>query len=175
MKILRNGVRKYLSIAGFNKMSENSCYLKRNHIDILASFLYSSISIGCVICDEASLLVLFLNGLCMARVIVKNTIKSSELTDAIREELKLDKQVVLGRYYYFIKALMQVSISFMVAIIVVAMGFDTSLAMVKAPTIVIIVFIFLDDLENMWINLYEAYIDPFCNNYAVGGTKNGNS
>lgn len=160
MNSITRRIRGYLGKAGFNKLESAPQYVKRNCVDILASFAYSMISVFCVIKDEASLVVLFLNGLCMCRIILKNTIESSKMNSKINTELKnhpdLNVEIDPGKYHYFHKSLAQIAVGAVAALCLVTMGFAMSAPVAKALTILIIVMIFLDDAESVCINLFNA-------------------
>lgn len=160
MSSITRKIRGYLSKVGFNKLESTPQYVKRNCVDILASFAYSMISAYCVIKEEASLLVLFLNGLCMCRIILKNTIESSKMNSkvnaALKQYLDLNVEIVAGKYHYFRKSLVQISVGTVAALCLVAMGFAMNVLVAKALTVLIIFMIFLDDAESSCINLYNA-------------------
>lgn len=157
-------VQKYLRIAGFTKIENKSQYLLRNLGDIAASLAYAVISGVFVIHDETSLLVLLLNGLCISRIILKNAMESSRITfimrQALEKETNLNAKMITGNHYYH-KSLAQIMLFAVSAIVVIGVGFDTKIVYVKILTILIIAIIFLDDLDSMCINLYNADIDPF--------------
>lgn len=163
MKGLGREIRKYLKNAGFNVQSERPQYLVRNIMDIVVAFIYSMISIGCVINDEASILVLFLNILCMCRTILRNTIKSSEMTDTIRKIMESEdlEQKAIGKYHYYHKGLVQITLGVTILLIMIPMNFNVmEEIIVKLLTYVIIGMIFLDDLENTCVSIFGAYIEP---------------
>lgn len=181
MGTLEKGARRYLDKAGFNRLSDKPLYIKRNFADIAAAFLYSGISIICIARDTASMLVLVLNGLCMLRTILKNTIKSSETTDYVRKKLKkksenekdglnekpeknkaeneVDEKAV-GKYYYHIKAAVQIAIGAMIFFVMVLSGVDLTSRLLKGLTCLVIIIIFFDDLAEMCISIFHAEIEP---------------
>lgn len=160
-KIMR-GIQSYLGKVGFNRLKNSPQFIKRNVMDICVSSAYSIISGYCVVVEKASLLVLLLNGLCMCRIILKNTMEDSRMMTRIKKaannpNLKLEIEV--GKYHYFWKSLVQITAGMLIALCWVIMSFDMSSRMVKALTIVVIGFIFLDDLESMCINMFEADVE----------------
>ena len=152
----------YLKRVGFNRCGKNKKYIKRNGLDNIASLMYSAISLVCMWNGTASLLVLFLNSLCFIRTILKNTMKSSEITDVIKEHLGENniKNEVIGKYYYFFKAVIQLTVLVLFTIILVLMNFDLTEKIIKLFTSIIIVMIYIDDFENMLIDIYDASIEP---------------
>lgn len=153
------GIQSYLKKAGFNRLEDVPQFVKRNVMDILASLAYSIISGICVVIDEASLLVLFLNGLCMCRIILRNTMENSRIMAKMEKTLKnpdLSFEIAVGKYHYFIKSVVQLTMGTIVALCAVVMSFDMSTLLVKILTIVVIISIFLDDFESMCINMFQA-------------------
>ena len=163
MNIIENAVRWYMNKARFNVLSDKVRYLKRNMADMFAAVIYSTISIICVVIDEASFVVLFLNGLCLLRIIMKNTMKSSEMTEELRKGLTTQSSMnnVIGKYHYHTKSVAQISIGLISAIIIIVMSFDTSELLTKLLTVLVIVMVCLDDVESVCINIWDAKIDPF--------------
>lgn len=160
MDVLDKAMRWYLSQVGFNILLERKKYLKRNLFDIATSTVYSTISMICLIKDKASILVLILNGLCMARIILKNTIKSSELTDILREK---NNHKLVGKYHYFHKGMVQITFCTFSLIVMIAMSFNMDEVLIKVLTALIIVLIWLDDLESACITMWGAEINPLVN------------
>ena len=156
-------VKKYLRKVGFNKMEEEPRYVKRYIITIFASFAYAMISMACVVHDKASALVLFLNGICIFRIILKNTIESSDIISVFQKKIKrgpnLNVEIVKGNHYLY-RSLIQIPICAISAISMITAGFDTKIIYVKALTIIIICLVFEDDLNSSCINLYNAGIEP---------------
>lgn len=166
MKALGRGIRRYLKWIGFNKQVDKPQYLLRNIMDIIAAFLYSVISINCIKNDEASMVVLFLNLLCMCRTILKNTVKSSEMTDSIKELLCLEdlEQKVIGKYHYYHKGMVQITVGVVILLIMIPLNFNIKEELlIKWLTYIIIAMIFFDDLENACVSIFHAYIEPLDN------------
>lgn len=162
---LKKLIRWYLSKVGF-KLADKTTYLKRNIADILVAFVYSALSIGCVIADKASLLVFFMNDLCMCRIIIKNTIESSKLTDVLKERLEDDglsdyiSVKNFGKFHFYIKGCVQVVIAALSLLLMFLIWFDTSILITKVFTCFLILFVWLDDLESACVNIWSAEINP---------------
>lgn len=156
-------IKKYLRKVGFNRLEDEPRNLIYHSIDIIASFVYALISGVCVADEKASLLVLFLNGICLFRIISKNMGESSKTTFVIREALKnehnINSEVFVGNYYSYI-SLVEIVICAFAVIAMISMGFDMKVVYVKISTIVVIAFVFLDDLSSGCINLYNAGVKP---------------
>lgn len=160
--------RNYLKMVGFKWKAEKPKYFKRNLAEVLLSFLYFLISFICVIIDEASILVFVLNALCLSRIILKNSMLSSSTTDYIKEKLA-EKNLsdsektpnnAIGKYYYFHKGIIQLTLLGFSVIILIFMNLNTSSILIKGLTFFTMLLVFLDDLDSMFVNTFDAYIDP---------------
>lgn len=165
---VKKGLQWYLSKVGF-KLSSNTRYLKRNLTDIVLSFVYSAISVGCVVMDKASLLVFFLNSLCMCRVIIRNTIESSKLTNILNKELQdetsnqsvTSNNMNLGKFYPYRKGIGQIVITAFSHIVIIIAFYDASMLIPKFLTSTLIIFVWLDDVECSLVNMWSGVISPF--------------
>lgn len=160
MSIIDKAVTNYLNYIGFDILLERKKYLKRNVIDYIVATVYFVISMICLAIDKASLVVLLLNSLCLVRVIIKNAVKSSELTERLEEKCG---HKMTGKYHYFHKAVVQFTLCAVSAIIVVAMNFNTDEILIRILTGMIIILVWLDDLESAFINVLGAEIEPWVN------------
>jgi len=168
MSIIDKAVTSYLNHAGFDIFPERRKYLKRYVIDYTVATVYSALSMICLIIDKATLIVLLLNSLCLVRVIIKNAIKSSELTDWLEKNCG---HRMTGKYHYFHNAVAQFTLCVVAAIIVIVMNCNTDKILIRILTGMIIIFVWLDDLESALINVLGAEIVPLVNKEWEGKRK----
>lgn len=134
--------------------------MKRTTLDVSTAFLYTIVSMMCIITDRASMIVLFLNLCCTIRVAIKNAIQSSRTTNVIMEERGLNKKSS-EKYHYFHIALVQITIIFIAVLIMVTLNWDMRAVIIRVFSILLILLVLFDDLESACVCIFDAYIDPF--------------
>lgn len=153
-------MREILKIFGFTEMEFYPKYTKRNTLDFFMSLAYFVVSSYCVCWDEASLIVLMLNGFCLCKKIIKNSIQSSKMTEMIRGETNLQKEST-GKYFFFMAAAVELAIGTLGGVLFILLWFETNIIITKAVSILMLFVVFCDDVVDILINTYQASITPF--------------
>ena len=144
-------LRKYLKRRNFKMGSEMSQYKKRLLLDFIAALVYGTVSVVLICIQEAALVVLGLNILCIFRALMSTTISASEVTKKM-EGAEVDKTC---SSHYREKAILLGAFFFFAVVILVLLLFDFSIVFTKVFASLAIGVTFLNDTDNI-ICAYNA-------------------
>lgn len=151
-----NFIKSYLRRLGFViKPEQTPCYLLRNILDFVFAFVYYGMSIGCVIRENASLVVLILNAFCLMRMILKNSLRQSEITDYYRYHSALDEYYTV-RHPFARRIYAELFFGAWTFIFLVSSEGDVTGCWIKLIICITMLLVFLNELEDIWIYTYDA-------------------
>lgn len=161
-------VQSYLRKVGFTIRNEKPKYVKRLWSDGIAAIIYSVVSIVLICFEEADVIVLMLNILCLFRATISNTISASQVTCRNDEVDIADQQGKVYKYYHLKATAYAAGFFFIVLAWVILLNSNgESNILIKIYSSVAIGAVLLNDIENDFVCAYEAMINPIM----VGGIQ----
>lgn len=158
-KILK-APKRYLEKVGFIIRENKAKYVKRLWADGVTAIAYSGISAFLIVIQEADIIVLFLNILCVLRATINNTISASQVT--FRNDYVDIIEIGRKYKYYHIKATL-LAIHFILLVVIWVVFYSNgggSPLWIKIYSIIAIGTVLFNDLENDFVCAYDAVINP---------------
>ena len=160
IKKIASAPKSYLERVGFTIRENKAKYVKRLWGDGLAAVAFSVISIVLICFREADMIVLTLNILCLFRTMLNNTISATKIT------LRNDGVDIVDKnknyVYYHVKAAVYAAglICITVAWVSLFWSEGNSNLLIKLFSILPIIAVLFNDLENDFVCAYGAIINP---------------
>lgn len=152
--------KRYLAKVGFTVRENKAKFIKRLWGDGIAAVIFSGTSIYLICSQQADKIVLFLNALCLFRAMISSTISASQVT-LRNDEIDIEKEN-RNYIYYHLKATAFIIGFILIAIAWATLWWDEGNAglLVKIYSIIAILAVFFNDLENDFVFAYDAIINP---------------
>lgn len=146
--------------AGFVLKEKRARFLFRTILEIITAAMYTAISILLIAIQQADIVVLGLNILCVLRALLNNTMCASEVTiksQTLDIECKREKNS-----HYHVKAKVFAVFLILVVITWVTLVYEKngSTLLIKIFAALSIFVVFLNDWENALVYAYNASIEP---------------
>lgn len=159
MRYLGKFLKKYLAWAGFDLKEQKARFVIRLFFDFIAAVVYSGVSIWLIIVQQADLVVLGLNILCLLRAVISSTISASEVTNKSKN-IDIESNCEKNSHYH--KKAEFLAITFFYATMVWAAllyeGNESSI-LIKLFASLAIGTVLINDIENMIACAYNATVE----------------
>lgn len=155
---MNNIFTRVLKFCEFNEIASTPNHRVLYTLDFLACSVYYILSIICIGIEKASCIVLFLNGLCLLRKILKNIIEGSKITNMINEAVNLAIQITAKSYYR--RMGLGQTVAGGVTFLYFCFSQNISSLGIKVFSITFICLVYIDDLIDILTCAYDAHIKP---------------
>lgn len=152
--------KKYLEWAGFDVYEQKAKFVRRSFADVIVALIYSSVSILLIVMQQADIIVLGLNILCLFRALISNTVSASEVTIKKNQLSDIEKKHERNSHYHN-KARILATLLFFIVIIwwVLIYEKNFSTLLIKIFAGIAIFAVFLNDCEDNVVYAYNASIE----------------
>lgn len=150
----------YLELVGFTIRENKAKYIKRLWGDGLSATIYSAVSIWLICIQQADRVVFFLNTLLLLRAVLGNMISATQVTHR-NDEVDIANKGRNYKYYHLkATAFTFIFIAVLFAWILIWLREGSSGLDIKFYSIIAILAVLFNDLENDFVCAYDAIINP---------------